>query len=154
MIGDIVTYRLSETESNKIQHVSGVNKYSAKRSFPCRVVEVSKGSLLVRHLWLRQEDRRVPRAECKRLVRYIPELMRVQAEKLFPNAPWLSKDGEAVKRSSLKRPSIEGLTWQQLERRIEAKSKGVRGFKRAKRVDEQQGGEAEDVTPRSPLGEV
>ena len=121
VVGDIVTYRLNESEARKIGHVSGVKKYQAVRSFPCRVLEVGNNFLQLRHLWVRFPDRRAPKAECKRLMRFIPDLMREQAQRLFPTAPWVIEGEDGSARRRLRRPSIEGLTWGELQDRFDSK---------------------------------
>jgi hypothetical protein len=92
--GDIATYALSESESMLMPHVLEAAKYRAVRSFPCRVIEVHQGHLLLRPLWTRGPDRRAPTAQCKRLVRFIPDLLREEAEALFPHAPWTVADDQ------------------------------------------------------------
>jgi hypothetical protein len=132
IVGDIVTYRLTESEARKIGHVSGVKKYQAVRSFPCRVLEVGNNFLLLRHLWVRFPDRRAPKAECKRLMRFIPDLMREQAQRLFPTAPWVVEGEDNSVQRKPRRPSIEGLTWGELQDRFDSK-KDISALKKRRR---------------------
>ena len=149
IVGDIVTYRLSESERTKIGHATGAKKYSAGRSFPCRVIEVHSGALKLKHLWLHMPDRDAPKAECKRLVRFIPDLMRDQAQHLFPTAPWLFEGEGKVKTKQSKRPSIDGLTWEELQKCIEEDTKKSRARKRVRIVEEPTAKKSTDV--QAPL---
>ena len=96
-VGDIVTYRLSESERNKAKHITQENKYKAIRSFPQRVTKVTPTNLTMVPLWTRGAPRSAPREQCKLITTFVPELMREQTQLLYPSLPWLVPGAPAPK---------------------------------------------------------
>jgi len=52
------------------------------------VIEVRTGAATLRPLWTKGPDRVAPLSECRRLVRFIPQLLRERTEALFPSVDW------------------------------------------------------------------
>lgn len=88
-VGDIVTYKLSDWHSSRTKHHSGDRKYSPVRSFPHRVTGITANDVKVVPLWTKGEELQVPKAQCRVLASFIPELMRQEAQALYPMLPWL-----------------------------------------------------------------
>jgi hypothetical protein len=90
-VGDVVTYQLSTAEKTHVRHHTNENKFTASRSFPHRVIKVTAKDLFMTPLWTKGKERRAPKEQCKVITTYIPELMREEAQQLYPTMPWLSK---------------------------------------------------------------
>ena len=90
-VGDIVTYRLSQSERKKVIHFSEETKYTATRSFPQRVIKVMPKDIEMVPLWTRGKPRSAPKEQCKLITTFIPELMREEAQQLYPGMPWLER---------------------------------------------------------------
>jgi hypothetical protein len=93
-VGDIVTYRLKESERDKYIHFSLESKYNATRSFPQRVTKVTPHDVEMIPLWTRGQLRRAPKEQCKLIATFIPELLRMEARLLYPYLPWLTTDAK------------------------------------------------------------
>ena len=93
--GDIVTYRLKQSERKKAVHLTGEISYQPDRSLPQRVIKVSKSGLMVRPMWTNGPDRECPLTEAKLIASNIPEKLRQQVKELYPTLAW-KKDYELV----------------------------------------------------------
>jgi hypothetical protein len=93
-VGDIVTYRLKESERDKHVHFSLETKYNATRSFPQRVTKVTPHDIEMTPLWTRGQLRRAPKEQCKLITTFIPELLRREARLLYPFLQWLTTDAK------------------------------------------------------------
>lgn len=93
-VGDIVTYRLSKSERDKVVHLTKEIKYNASRSFPQRVVKVTSNTLVVTPLWTTGTIRTAPKEECKLISSFIPELLREKVQVLYPSLPWLPEHNQ------------------------------------------------------------
>jgi hypothetical protein len=95
-IGDIVTFKLSTAEREKAVHITNENKYAATRSFPHRVIKVTPKDLIMIPIWTKGKERRAPKEQCKLITTFIPELMREEAQQLYPSLPWLRASDETA----------------------------------------------------------
>jgi len=98
--GAIVTYRLSKTESEKLQHISGERHYLPKRSLPYRVVKVLDKSLVLIPMWYKGGERQVPLSECKVIKSSTPNYFESVAKRLFPLLPLSLLEKELMPESS------------------------------------------------------
>ena len=89
VMGDLVYYKLSNSEKEKVVHYTGEIKYSPSNSFPQRVVRVDQKNLSVRPLWTSGPLRSVPKVQCRRIASYIPHQLRKEVQYLYPKLNYL-----------------------------------------------------------------
>ena len=77
-------------------HATAERKYTTIRSFLQRVVAVKEHNLLVNPLWVKGRTRSVPKEQCKLISTFIPELMRLEAQQLYPCLPWIESTAGRV----------------------------------------------------------
>lgn len=86
-VGEIISFRLVKSQRPVMAHVSVETKYSATRSLPHRIVKIIDKILIVKPLWSRGPEARIPIAQARKICECIPALLRKAAADLFPLAP-------------------------------------------------------------------
>jgi hypothetical protein len=132
-VGDIVTYRLKESERDKYVHFSLESKYNATRSFPQRIVRVTPHDIEMIPIWTRGVKRRAPKEQCKLISTFIPELMREEAKLLYPYLPWIS----TVPKEAIM-PSIENPMEEEVEQESATASTSTTRARKRFRTDEKE----------------
>lgn len=61
--GDLVIFKLLEYEKQRIQHVSGENKYKPRWSFSHRIAKIKNTVVFVSNTWLDESIKQIPKTK-------------------------------------------------------------------------------------------
>jgi hypothetical protein len=91
-VGDLIVYKLSDYNREKLIHFTTEIKWNPHNSFPQRVVKVTKNDLLVKPLWTLGKVKSIPIVQCRLIASFIPHLLRDKMKELYSHVNWLSAE--------------------------------------------------------------